>query len=192
MPSRPLPTGKDLERFWSKVEKTDGCWNWIGRLNGQRYGIFKLKEYPEGAHRVSYRLHFGEVIDDLSVCHRCDNPRCVRPDHLFAGTHADNMADMKDKKRTRPAHGIRNPASKLSEGDVLAMKAALLTGEQCQALADRYGIALRTVQDIRRGRTWAHTGPDLRPLVDQNPYSQRMKRAWTIRRAKMGESKGAA
>lgn len=182
MSRRPLPEGKDLDRFWSKVDKSEGCWNWIGRLNGQRYGIFKLKEYPEGAHRISYRIHYGEVIDDLFVCHKCDNPQCVRPDHLFAGTPKDNTHDMIAKGRarsvgrSRPAHGVLNGRARLSEQTVLEIKEALLCGEHHLLIAARWGVSDGAIRGIKSGANWAHVGPDMKRLMPK-PSDKRVRRA---------------
>lgn len=87
-------------RFWAKVSKSDGCWEWIGRKDGGGYG----KVYDEGkrdlcAHRVAWALTYGPAPHDAQVLHRCDNPACVRPDHLFLGTNTDNMRDMVAKGR---------------------------------------------------------------------------------------------
>lgn len=90
------------ERFWSKVQKGEGCWEWQGRRFPFGYGAFYLEGQWNGAHRASWRVHFGEIPDGLWVLHRCDNPPCVRPDHLFLGTHLDNVRDMCRKGRKRP------------------------------------------------------------------------------------------
>jgi hypothetical protein len=86
------------ERFWSKVQKSDGCWLWNGR-NGPPAARMLIAGRFELAHRVSWRLHFGEIPAGKYVCHHCDNPPCVRPDHLFVGTPRDNMRDMIAKGR---------------------------------------------------------------------------------------------
>lgn len=90
------------QRFWDKVEKTESCWRWHGAKNDFGYGRINLGGRNEGvdrAHRVSYRLHFGEIPKGKVVCHSCDNPECTRPDHLFLGTKQDNSLDMIRKGR---------------------------------------------------------------------------------------------
>jgi hypothetical protein len=88
-------------RLWAKVEKTSGCWNFKGAMT-KGYGVIGTSTSGDQdyAHRVSWRLAFGEIPDRLFVCHHCDNPRCVRPDHLWLGTPADNNLDRKQKGRT--------------------------------------------------------------------------------------------
>ncbi len=92
------PTSKELartERFWAKVHRTEKCWEWQGTRNTRGYGIFGNR----GAHRVAYEFFYGLIPDGLVICHKCDNPPCVRPDHLFAGTRGDNFEDMIRKGR---------------------------------------------------------------------------------------------
>ena len=87
------------DRFFSKVEKTKSCWLWVGAKTGNGYGAIKVNGKMRPAHRVSYELHLGPIPDGLIVLHKCDNPGCVRPMHLRAGTHKDNTADMIRKNR---------------------------------------------------------------------------------------------
>jgi hypothetical protein len=110
MPKYALPIA---ERFWSKVDKSDnGCWEWLGsRFNG-RYGQFSFVRRVEGvktsllSHRVAWTLTYGPIPPNTFVCHHCDNPICVRPDHLFLGSAKDNTQDAVEKGRV--AHGTRH------------------------------------------------------------------------------------
>lgn len=92
------------DRFWAKVEKTEGCWKWHGSKSPGGYG--QIREGARlsrlwRANRLSWVFHFGAIPEGLDVCHRCDNPECTRPDHLFLGSHSDNMRDCYAKKRHR-------------------------------------------------------------------------------------------
>ena len=88
-----------IHRFWRRVNKTDTCWWWTGTVATHGYGTMSINSEPRLMHRFSYELHKGPVPEGLFVCHRCDNKRCVNPDHLFTGTHQDNMRDMVEKGR---------------------------------------------------------------------------------------------
>ncbi len=137
-----------VERFWEKVRKSDSCWEWIGSKNKRGYGqIFsQTGKRPELAHRVSYRLHTG--CPTAHVLHRCDNPACVRPDHLFEGTDADNVADM-DRKRRRI-----NAGSKLSLNQVTEIRELLSAGHSQAKIAPRFGVSSSTVSRIATGSAW--------------------------------------
>lgn len=91
------------DRFWEKVKKTDYCWNWTGSKRNKGYGAFGYtvngRTIQGRAHRYSYELHIGDIPQGLFVLHRCDNPACVNPDHLFLGTNEDNIKDMLSKGR---------------------------------------------------------------------------------------------
>jgi hypothetical protein len=142
------------ERFWEKVDKRgpDDCWEWQGALDRKGYGQIKLRSYKRGsAHRVSYELHYGECPDDMSVCHICDNPRCVNPAHLFLGTLQDNLRDMRQKGRH--VHGDTHPQVKISSAQVRAIrKRYAKEGVSYQELAEEYDTTPRYVSEIICGR----------------------------------------
>jgi hypothetical protein len=93
-------TNKDKQRFWDKVRKTKGCWDWVGRKNNSGYGYFSLNNKIQGVHRFSWLIHNGSIPKGMCVCHYCDNKICVNPKHLWLGTHKDNMKDMVIKGRS--------------------------------------------------------------------------------------------
>lgn len=87
-------------RFWERVKSSrDGCWLWIGRRDANGYGRIKVRQVLTWAHRISWWIHAGVPANAMCVCHKCDNPQCVRPDHLFLGTHRDNALDCVAKGR---------------------------------------------------------------------------------------------
>lgn len=103
------------ERFWSKVSKCecDKCWEWTASLNSKGYGRMNMQGRTGLSHRLSWLIHFSEIPDGLDVLHHCDNPKCVNPNHLFLGTHSDNMRDMVKKGR----NGAVTHPERLSRGD---------------------------------------------------------------------------
>ena len=145
-----------MDRFWNKVEKTDECWNWTSAKHPKGYGLFSINNRNQRAHRVSYELCKGKIPEGMQVLHECDNPSCVRPDHLFLGTNADNMADKVAKGRQAhfcPGRGEGHPTSKLTEDQVRAIRAS--PGPQSR-IAIEFGISCGYVSDIRKRKYWAH------------------------------------
>lgn len=149
------------QRFWAKVNKTDSvddCWEWTAYKNSQGYGQFR-KEGRGGqalAHRVSYELNVGSIPDGLLVCHKCDNPSCTNPNHLFLGTVKDNMADKMAKGRAKSLSGELHGRAKLTTSQVKEIRDRLATGEAQTLIAADYGIAQRTVSRIKNADSWAH------------------------------------
>ena len=157
--AKPLgrPRTSPVKRFWVKVLKSDGCWLWVGNQDHRGYGRFRIDAQGkmDGAHRAAWFLTYGPVPDGLHVCHHCDNPRCVRPDHLFLGTHDDNMRDMTVKGRGH--QGVRNVNAKVTEADVRAIRIRYAAGGVTQkALAEKYGVDHTTVSLIVRRKNWRH------------------------------------
>lgn len=145
------------ERFNNKYMPIPecGCWIWMGVNNGV-YGKLKIKGKAIGAHRASWMLHYGPIPNKLWVLHKCDTPLCVNPDHLFLGTHKDNMKDAVIKKRFPSRTGESNPASKLTEKEVIEIKALLKAGVNQYVIADMYGIWQSNVHKINAGEIWGH------------------------------------
>lgn len=144
-------------RFWEKVSKTDGCWLWTASLTRGGYGQFSpRKGVIRRAHRIAWLLVNGPVPDGLWVLHRCDTPACVRPDHLFLGTPKDNHADMEAKGRANVPQGSARPQARLSEADVLAIRAERSTGVTGAELARRYGVHRSSIYHICQRDHWRH------------------------------------
>lgn len=147
-------------RFWRKVRKTADCWIWTGKPNHSGYGrIGWSRPNVHLAHRVSWIMAYGPIPDELRVLHRCDNPPCVRPDHLFLGTQQDNMRDAAEKGRMKPPpHGLGEdaPNAKLTERDVLQIRKRVAAGEFQKRIAKEYGVNPSNVSAIKRRLTWRH------------------------------------
>lgn len=153
----PKPTPVQ-DRFWPKVDKRgpDECWPWLASVTSNGYGKILVNGRLEPAPRVSFVLAHGEIPAGLWVLHRCDNPPCVNPAHLFVGTRSDNVRDMYAKGRDRSPmplglHGEKHPMAKHSDATVLAIREATLAGERLPVIARRLGIPYGTVWGIARG-----------------------------------------
>ncbi len=153
------------ERFWSKVDTTstpDGCWEWAAARLPRGYGEFFFSGHLRRAHRVAWIMANGPIPDGLWVLHRCDNPPCVRLDHLFLGTAQDNTTDMWTKGRgvahhdPHPINGERHHMTTLTEEQVRSIRLRRGNGERGRALAKEYGVAEATVSMIVNRKTWVH------------------------------------
>lgn len=157
-----------VARFWARVDVRgpDECWLWTGATS-RGYGLLGIGRRSEGnvrASRLAWEIaHQSDVPPGLFVCHRCDNPPCVNPAHLFDGTNADNARDMAAKGRhgrwTRPertARGARQGSSRLTDAAVHQILTDRAAGLTYKAIGERHGVAWRTVEGIVRGRAWQH------------------------------------
>lgn len=164
------------ERFFSQIEKSkDGCWNWTGSGNG-RYGQISVNGRLEKAHRVSYKMHNGEIPEGLYICHKCDNTLCVNPDHLFAGTQQENLIDMNNKGRntlkndpSRAACGSDAGSAKLTDIAVMDIRSRYKKGPRHTSnthdLAKEYGVDDSTIRRILSRTTWRHVKNEIRALA---------------------------
>ena len=146
------------ERFWSKVDKSGDCWEWIGRKDEKGYGRFDGFRLNQLAHRAAWELMNGRIPEGMGVLHRCDNPCCVRADnHLFLGTQMDNVKDMLTKGRNNNVRGQQNGNTTLTEADVREIK-RLYFSKECGVveLAKRFGVSRVTIRNIYIGKTWSH------------------------------------
>lgn len=147
------------QRFWKNVHATDdGCWVWHGCVDGHGYGTLHVNGATKYAHRFSYEIANGVIPPGLCVCHRCDTPLCVRPDHLFLGTRQENNADRDRKRRTRPGKsmGAAHGMSKLTEAQALEI---LQSSESSRVMAARYAVTPALIRMIRRRVIWKHLAP---------------------------------
>lgn len=159
-------TGEILKRFEEKYTKAKGCWEWNAGKTREGYGMFGFDGRVQGAHRVSYRLYVGEIPIGLYVCHRCDNPSCVNPEHLFLGTHADNMLDCKSKGRF--ASGENHGNANLSDAQVIEIRLRYSDGERGTDLAKEFGVSQQAISKIIRGISWANPPQNKRRFVVTN------------------------
>lgn len=165
-------TSKDVDRFWSKVNKNGSipehcpelgpCWEWTHGLFSTGYGLFTHggKGVPAlKSHRVSYELANGAITDDLWVLHKCDNRKCVNPNHLFLGTRLDNVRDMCAKGRNYRVSmpGEKHFKHKMTEDKIRYIRQRFAVGDISKAeLGREMGLDSTTIRDILKRKTWKH------------------------------------
>lgn len=150
---------RDVCRFFLRINPNHetGCWEWYKSSKHNPYGVFRINGAQLKAHAVSYALFFGAVTKDLCVCHKCDNPPCVNPDHLFLGTQNDNIQDCWTKGRGRKfpsQNGEVNVAAKLTAEDVLYLRSNYKP--PMNIWAKKYGVSEATLYHALKGDTWRH------------------------------------
>lgn len=147
---------KDKTRFWSKVDKTTECWNWTGGKHKAGYGKIKIKRKTLLSHRVSWFLKKGSIDNNLHVCHKCDNPSCVNPKHLFLGTDLDNINDMLRKGRDS-MRGSKNNKAVLKEKDVIEIRSKYSDRRvKLKQIASMYNVSLSAISSVLLNKTWSH------------------------------------
>jgi len=153
---KPSKKRKDQrKRFYTLFEKTDSCWVWTGKCTNFGYGQFKDMRTGKtvSAHRFSYEIHIGKIPIKMLVLHKCDNPSCVNPSHLFLGNHKTNSQDASNKKRL--AHGEKHPKTKLSEEDIFFIRYNYpnISGPK---LAIKFNVVRQTIYNIVKKHTWTN------------------------------------
>lgn len=147
------------EWLWARTDRSNpsGCWEWNAYRARTGYGLVRLSSdkhgMPRYTHRLAYELAKGPIPEGMEVCHSCDNPPCINPDHLFLGTRRDNMRDAVRKGRV--ANGARLPQTKLTAADIPAIRARI-PHEKLQSIADDYGVTYSAIYRIKHGQTWKH------------------------------------
>lgn len=144
-----------LNRFTTKIEKTPTCWIWKGSKFSSGYGEFRFED-ERRAHRVSWLLFRGKIPKGIHILHKCDVKDCVNPEHLFLGTHQDNMRDMVKKGRRPQILGTRHGMSKLTEKDILMIRKLNTKSVSRLDIAKRFNITKENVGYIIRRVTWNH------------------------------------
>lgn len=156
----PVRRGSQLhtsETFWALVEKSGECWTWTGGTDDYGYGVLRYAGRRWKAHRLAYHLTHGGIPDEKNVCHTCDNPPCVNPAHLFAGTQAENVADRDRKGRgdwSKAAKGERHSQARLTKANVDDIRIRFAGGAVQRHLAIEYSVSPATIHRIVHNELW--------------------------------------
>lgn len=142
----------NFDQQW--IESESGCWIWQRQRDPDGYGKMRDGARRTSAHRFSFEREFGPIPDGMHVCHRCDTPSCVNPQHLFLGTNHENRRDSVAKRRN--AFGERQGRSRLTAESVLAIREQVRDGRRRRDVASAFGISIQNVDSITSRRTWRH------------------------------------
>lgn len=158
-----LKNGTLEERFWKfvvKGESVNDCWEWVGSKSARRYGHLGKGQKLLKAHRYSWELHNNQQVPDgMSICHKCDNPECTNPLHLFVGTHQENMDDMMAKGRRPPITGTRQWKCRFTEEQVIDIRSMHTDGHSRKEICDKYNANSSIIGKIVNGKLWRHLLP---------------------------------
>jgi len=143
-------------KFWARVSRGEGCWEWTGVIGSGGYGQMNFLGRSESAPRVAWRLQRGEIPTHLELMHSCDNRKCVRLEHLSLGTRLDNMRDKEAKGRGRVARGADQWKARLDNERVRAIRALYADGVSISAIARAFDVHTVTVTKIVKRITWKH------------------------------------
>ena len=145
----------ELNKDLYTIDDETQCWNWKNSLTPAGYGRIKINGKTYGAHRYSYILSHGEIPKGMLVCHKCDNPACVNPDHLFIGTPKDNIRDCVSKGRF--PIGEKKSWAILTENDVLEIRKKYVPFYRTQKMfAEKYGVSDKTISAVITRKIWKH------------------------------------
>lgn len=158
MPQGHYPRPTAVERFWKRVEKQDSepdtCWLWTGPLDADGYGHHNEHRKNVPAHRFSYENFVGPIPEGKLVRHKCNNPPCIRPEHLELGTQKENIEDA--VALGRHVHGETHGMVKITEATAKLVKSLLASGKKIKDVSSELNVGFYTVADISRGKTWKH------------------------------------
>lgn len=148
-----------METIWLRIDRRgdEDCWEWIAGKDAQGYGVCKFMGRPVKAHRLVYSFYRGTIPDGMVCCHKCDNRSCVNPNHIFLGTHEENMADR--NKKGRQCKGSDTPFSKLTEEKVIKLRKRWKKGSHkhgASQMARELGLDAQTVLKAVKGKNWKH------------------------------------
>lgn len=152
------------ERFVNKILIGNDCWEWTGRKDKDGYGRtrYNVKPYRScRASKMSYELFIGPFPEGMQACHKCDNPSCVRPSHIFPGTQSDNMRDAVAKNRKQGVRGENNYHAKLTDKQVVEIKGLIKEGVRVHLIAQRFNVSDSAIWNIKYGKRWVYGSPSV-------------------------------